>query len=171
MSINTSEFRDILSEFASGVTVVTGHYENSNHAATMTAFCSVSLSPPRVLICVARDSRSHKFISLGGIFAINILTSTQNQLAKDLAQPDLEKQESYDKLQNVPFTTAITGAPILSESQGFIDCVIIESVDIGDHTVFFGEPKAIGRGESGSPLVYYKRQFGQFTINENHIAT
>ena len=170
MSINADDLRDVLSEFASGVTVVTGHYEHSNHAATMTAFCSVSLSPPRVLICVTKDSRSHRIISSGGIFAINMLDSTQSKLARDLAQTESEEQEPYDKLKDVPFTTAITGAPILSESHSFIDCVVIESVDIGDHTVFFGEPKAVGRGKDKPPLVYYKRQFGQFIINQDDVS-
>ena len=167
MTVTSEEFRGTMSSFASGVTVVTGKNNFTVHAATMTAFCSVSISPPRVLICVSKGTRSHQVISSGGVFAVNILTKSQGELAKALAISETSENSSANKLDEYPYTTKITGAPILIEHYAFIDCTVIESVDAGDHTIFFGQPEALGTNENDAPLIYHRRQFGQFSVDIN----
>jgi flavin reductase (DIM6/NTAB) family NADH-FMN oxidoreductase RutF len=165
MTVTPDEFRDTMSSFASGVTVVTGSNNMTVHAATMTAFCSVSVSPPRVLICVSKGTRSHKIISAGGVFAVNILTESQRELARTLASSESSGDSGTNKLDKLLYTTKVTGAPILLEHYAFIDCTIIESVDAGDHTIFFGQPEAVGTNTNEAPLIYNRKQFGQFSVD------
>ena len=160
--VSPDEFRETLGAFASGVTVVTGKHLGVPHAATMTAFCSVSLSPPLVLICVGKDSRSHEFIASGGIFAVNILHESQDELATVLARTGESEDKAARGLVGISHYTKVTGAPILSESHAYLDCTVVQIIDAGDHTVFLGRPEAAGFSKDDAPLVYHKRRFGQF---------
>lgn len=156
MSINSELFRKVLSQFATGVTIVTTRQGETIHGLTANAFCSVSLEPPLVLVCVDQQAHSHNIIRQGGNFAVNILNTTQEALSQRFATNYLS---AVDRFAGVKFRTEITGAPVLEESLGWLDCKLVAAYPGGDHSIFVGEVVALGQPPGDSPLLYYQSQY------------
>jgi flavin reductase (DIM6/NTAB) family NADH-FMN oxidoreductase RutF len=84
MSIDPDLFRQVMSQFATGITIVTTAAGEEMHGLTVNSFCSVSLDPPLVLVCIDKDAHSHDLIAQGKNFAVNILLAAQEPLARRL---------------------------------------------------------------------------------------
>ena len=152
-TIDPATFRSVLGRFASGVTVVTvrdvQHYD---HGMTVSAFCSLSLDPPLVLICVEKSASLHDVLATGNTasqFAVNILETKQEQLARRFAE------EHPDRFDGVGFSRGTTGAPILDDALAVIECQVQSRHPAGDHTIVIGTVIASATSE-GSPLLYYR---------------
>ena len=142
MTIEKDFFRQVMGQFATGVTVVTTCTERGRPVGlTVNAFCSVSLDPPLVLICV--DLRSHALphIRESGKFAVNILTSRQEQLSRCFAT---SSEERYENFCHASYHVAATGAPLIDDVLAFIDARIVAEYPGGDHVIFLGEVVAMG---------------------------
>ena len=152
-TIDPATFRSVLGRFASGVTVVTVQDSHQyDHGMTVSAFCSLSLEPPLVLICIEKSASLHGVIATGETasrFAVNILESKQEELARRFAE------EHPNRFQGVGFTRGVTGAPILDDCLAVIECEVQSRHPAGDHTIVIGA--GIGSATSeGSPLLYYR---------------
>jgi flavin reductase (DIM6/NTAB) family NADH-FMN oxidoreductase RutF len=148
--IEKHDFRRVLGSFAAGVTVVTTRgTDGTAYGLTATAFTSVSLNPPLVLVCVDKRSESHPHLPKSKIFAVNLLAADQEELSGRFAT------SGTDKFAGLETTTAVTGAPILKGALGYVDCRTTQIVDAGDHTIFIGEIQALDAVE-GAPLLYFR---------------
>jgi flavin reductase (DIM6/NTAB) family NADH-FMN oxidoreductase RutF len=156
--INSETFKQAMSQFAAGVTVITTVHQDKPIGITATAFTSVSADPPLILINLSKKLFTHQVVSEGGFFAVNILKSTQKELGMRFAGmiPGIE-----DRFAGLEVETAVTGAPILSHALAWVDCRTWATYDGGDHTIFVGEVVAAGATAEGSPLVYSNRQWQQ----------
>jgi 4-nitrophenol 2-monooxygenase / 4-nitrocatechol 4-monooxygenase, reductase component len=156
--IDNSEFRRVVSHFASGVTVVTTLRPDGRPCGlTASAVCSVSLDPTLVLVCVEKAADSHGCIEQSGVFAVNVLADGKGEtLARRFAGHDL-----VEKFNGVAFRPEHTGAPVLDEALAWLDCRVAERCTGGDHTVFVGEVVAADACE-GTPLLYYRGGYGRF---------
>lgn len=155
-SFSTAEFRAAMSTFATGVTVVTTRAGEVLHGLTVNAFCSLSLTPPLVLICVDKNAQSHDFIIAGRCFAVNVLGAAQQELSKRFAQNNLDGNARF---AGVAHTQAATGAPILAHVISWLDCKLIATHEGGDHSIFVGEVVALGHGEESDPLLYFQSRY------------
>lgn len=143
--------------FASGVTVVTTVHEGKLRGVTVSAFASVSLNPPLVLICIANESESRDWIAESGVFAVNILSDAQEFLSERFAARAPIVNARFD---GVPYHTAITGSPILADSLAWYDCRVEATHAGGDHTIFVGRVETVGLGAEGKPpLVYFANRY------------
>ena len=158
MSINPELFRKVLSWFTTGVTIVTTRDGDEIHGLTVNSFCSVSLAPPLVLVCVDKDAHSHDLIQKSGNFAVNILTAALESLARRFATNNLSAAERFAGIKH---HIEITGAPILAESLGWLDCKLFAAYAGGDHTIFVGEVMALGERPGDEPLLFYQSQYGK----------
>jgi len=152
-AIDPATFRSVLGRFASGVTVVTVRdSQHFDHGMTVSAFCSLSLEPPLVLVCIEKSASLHSVLATGNTasrFAVNILESKQEELARRFAE------EHPDRFDGVGFTRGITGAPILDDCLAIIECEVQSRNSAGDHTIVIGT--VIGSATNdGSPLLYYR---------------
>ena len=155
MPISPDEFRAALSRFASGVTVVTTKDSAGKlYGITVSAFCSVSIEPPLILICIEKVTGSHKALSESGIFVVNILDQTQVELSERFASPIPEKFE------DVEISLNIDGLPVLSGCLANLECRTSQSFEGGDHTIFVGEIENVSIGE-GDPLLYFRSDYRQ----------
>ena len=94
MTIDQHAFRAVLGRFASGVTIVTvTDSEGADRGMTVSAFCSVSLEPPLVLICVDHDASIYEAIRDAEGFTVNILSDGQEALARRFAETDPDRFE------------------------------------------------------------------------------
>jgi flavin reductase (DIM6/NTAB) family NADH-FMN oxidoreductase RutF len=156
--IDPSEFRRVMGHFPTGVTVVTSlHEDGSPCGLTVNAFCSLSLEPPLVLVCVEKAADSFDCIERNGTFAVNILEEGRGEaLSRRFSTWGVE-----DKFRGVAFRTERTGSPILEAALAWADCRVVQRHEAGDHVIFVGEVLE-GDAHEGSPLVYYRGGYGRF---------
>ena len=161
MSVVPDTFRSVLGSFATGVTVVTTRLGETVHGATMSAFASVSIDPPYVLICADHGSASRELIGKSGVFAVNILHEGQSGLSASLADKSTAEQASAHELDDVAHSPGVTGAPILDDRLAYADCRVVNAVEAGDHTIYVGlvEDAGVSPGER-QPLVYFRGRYG-----------
>lgn len=153
MGISQTEFRRILSHFASGVTVVTTSVNGVHHGITVSSFCSLSLEPPLVLICIDQRTLGHAMIRDAGVFAVNILAEDGEWLSRLFASRE------PDKFAQVAYRIGQTGAPLLSAALASLECRLVDQHPGGDHTIFIGEVVCGDAQDRSGPLVYYRRGY------------
>ena len=152
-TITEDEFRAALSRFASGVTVVTTKdKEGRVYGITVSAFCSVSLVPPLVLICVEKQTASHYAIKENEFFVVNVLREDQQHLSEQFAS------RLPDRFDGIEFLENSNGSPILKDALGNLECHLIYSYNAGDHTIFVGEVKKSHIAD-GNPLIYFRGSY------------
>jgi flavin reductase (DIM6/NTAB) family NADH-FMN oxidoreductase RutF len=153
MPISHEEFRQTLSHWASGVTVVTTRRPGGIHGMTASSFCSVSLDPPLVLVCVDRRNRTHSHLVEQGAFCAHILAEGQAELSQRCAG---RMGEQGNELHGVPHREGKTGAPILEGCLAYLECRVLYAHDGGDHTIFVGQIEDSGVNEDAHPLLYFR---------------
>ncbi len=141
MTIEKDFFRQVMGQFATGVTVATTCSHGHATGLTVSAFASVSLDPPLVLICVDLRSNVLAHFRESGIFAVNILTNRQEALSRCFATMS---EERYENFCHADYHVAATGAPILDGVLAFVDARIIAEYPGGDHAIFLGQVEAMG---------------------------
>lgn len=150
MPISSDEFRAALSRFASGVTVVTTKdAEGKPHGITVSAFCSLSLDPPLVLICIEKSAGSHNAFTESGFFVVNILSEEQIAHSNQFAAP------IPDKFNGIKYQTGLEGVPVLENALANLECKLVNSHENGDHTIFVGQVEKTTLSENGKPLLYF----------------
>ena len=148
--VDPDEFKTALSRFASGVTVVTVGVEGKLHGMTASSFASVSLEPPRILVCLDKSSRTRALLS--DAFAVNILSSQQQEISRGFAHAG---DKPFGSLSHEIGTT---GAPLIHGSLAWIECRTASIVDGGDHDIVVGDVVACRTGD-GEPLIYFAREY------------
>lgn len=155
MPASIDQFKSSLSVWASGVCVITYASSDKKGGVTVSSFSSVSLEPPLVLFCLAKDSSAKEAIENAGNFAVNILSVEQKQISADFASGSLDKAAVLEGLNPETLTT---GAPILRDSLASLDCKVNQCIEAGDHWIFIGLVEAVVTKE-GSPLLYFNRNY------------
>lgn len=147
--ISKDEFRRALGRFASGVSIVTSKDAEGNlHGITVSAFCSVSLDPPLVLVCIDKNTGSHHALTQADSFVVNLLAEDQQHLSDRFA--------SYlpDKFSAVKYRLGIDDLPVLEGALANLECRFANAHDNGDHTIFVGQIERATIND-GEPLVYW----------------
>ena len=117
MAVTPDEFRAALSRFPSGVTVVTTRGSDGQlHGITVSAFCSVSLEPPLILVCVEKAASSHTALHESATFIVNILSENQRDLSEHFAS------QLDNKFQTVKYHEGIHGLPVLAGVAASLEC-------------------------------------------------
>ncbi len=156
--VNSNDFKQAMSQFTAGVTVVTTRHEGKPIGITATAFSSVSAEPPLILINLNKGLFTHKVIEKSGIFAVNFLGAHQLDWGMRFAGmfPDIK-----DRFAGIQIATAETGCPILPNCLGWVDCEVWAITDGGDHSIIVGEVKAANGAAGLAPLLYHDRKWGK----------
>lgn len=153
MPITSDEFRTTLGRFASGVTVVTcKDAEDKLWGLTVSAFCSVSMTPPMVLVCVSKTNGSHASFPECGAFVVNILDESQQNISNHFASP------LPDKFSSVEYRLNEKGLPVLRSCLASLECLLRHTYDGGDHTILVGEIEKADVSD-GKPLVYWQGRY------------
>jgi flavin reductase (DIM6/NTAB) family NADH-FMN oxidoreductase RutF len=153
MPVSQDEFRNALSLFASGVTVVsTKDAAGKLHGITVSAFCSVSLDPPMVLICIEKSTVSHYAFEESGVFVVNILRDSQADASERFAMP------FPDKFEDLEYESGIEGVPVLKDTLASLECRLTFSYHGGDHSIFVGQVENVTAGE-GEPLIHFQSEY------------
>jgi Conserved protein/domain typically associated with flavoprotein oxygenases, DIM6/NTAB family len=155
MTIDQHAFRAVLGRFSSGVTVVTlVDGEGVDCGMTVSAFCSVSLVPPLILVCVDHAASIYASMAKAENFTVNILSEGQEALARRFADPE------SDRFDGIGFTRGGNGSAILGDVLGYLQCKVVARHVTGDHDVIIGEVEEASADE-GRPLLYYRGGYAQ----------
>jgi flavin reductase (DIM6/NTAB) family NADH-FMN oxidoreductase RutF len=156
MAVDDAEFKQALSHFASGVTVVTTEHDGKPYGMTVASFASLSLHPPLVLICIEKAVKTHDAIVAAGKFGVSILTKSQAEVSNRFAS------KSEDKFSGLGVVTGSNGIPLIAGALTTLECTVTQQLPGGDHSIFVGEVVATTAGE-GDPLVYYRSAYRDIT--------
>lgn len=159
-TISPAEFRSALSDFPSGVTVVTTlDGERRIAGFTASAFSSLSLDPALVLICPALTSATYPLLVRNRQFAIHILAAGQQEIAMAFASKGNEKTASLAwELSNL-------GNPVLPAASCILECMLWREYEGGDHAILVGEVKRISRSENGV-LLYHRGKISDHPVDQ-----
>jgi flavin reductase (DIM6/NTAB) family NADH-FMN oxidoreductase RutF len=150
MSIDQATFRSVLGRFASGVTVVTACDEKGHdHGMTVSAFCSVSLTPPLVLASIQDDTDMYAVLQKAEYFGVNVLESDQEAISRRFAEHE------GDRFEGIGYSRGVSGVAILDGVLAHAECRIVERHVAGDHMLFVGEVEDAAVHGDG-PLLYYR---------------
>lgn len=163
MPIDSASLRDTLRLWGSGVAVVTtAHDDENGHqiaGMTVSAFNSLSLDPPLILVCVNKNTTTSHLIEKSDVFGISMLSEHDNELSERFAGR-LKLATNEDRFDGVTTFTAVTGSPILRDVMAWLDCRVHERHDGSTHWILIGEVLATGYDAAEpSPLIYYNRRY------------
>lgn len=128
--------------------------DGSDEGMTVSAFCSVSLEPPLVLICIEKNASAYEALTNAPQFVVNVLSAEQEQIARRFSIVDI------DRFEGVGFSRSRNGIAVLDDVLAVIECKRVALHDAGDHTIIVGEIEA-GRTENGTPLLYYRGGYSE----------
>ncbi|THJ00980.1 flavin reductase family protein [Nocardioides sp.] len=150
-------FRDVLSCFASGITVITTMSGSEPVGMTCQSFSSVSLDPPLVMFIPARSSRAWPLIQRSGRFCVNVLAADQEDVSAQMAT------KGTDKFAGISWHPApATGSPVIDGTLAHLDCTIHAVYEGGDHYVVIGRVQHLETHDGVTvpePLLYYKGRY------------
>ena len=153
MPVDPVDFRRALAQFAAGVTVVTTRDgQGRSLGLTVTAFSSVSLEPPLVLVCVDRRSEAHAGFRHAGLFGVSILAEGQEALSRRFAAGGAAK------FRGLELARGATGVPLVPGALAHLECRVSASHEAGDHTIYVGEVLSV-QVCPGRPLLYHDRDY------------
>lgn len=149
MAVSPDAFRSALRKFASGVTIVTVAAGDELHGMTASAFASVSLVPPLILVCLDKASRTLTLLRDTGVFSVNVLGAGQEEVSAAFAQRGVKPFAS------IRHRRGANGTPVLDDAIAILECTTYRLFEAGDHEVVLGEVSA-AQAPGGEPLVYYE---------------
>ena len=156
--VTPDEFRAALGRFASGVTVITVKTaEGGVHGMTANAFCSVSLRPPLVLVCVDHLAETYLHLREHGEFGVSVLKEDQEALSEFFADPERNPDVAYRL--GIRYRNMKSGMPALEQALANLDCRVVDAHAAGDHSIFVGEVREVLVFE-GAPLLYFRGRYG-----------
>ena len=131
---DTRHFRNALSQFATGVTVITTRLPDGSFLGlTASSFNSVSLDPPLVLWSLSQGASSLPVFTGNSHYVINVLAGDQAMLAERFAM------RIENRFEGVDFDLSYTGLPILKGAAAWFECHNRSRYPEGDHVIFVGE--------------------------------
>jgi flavin reductase len=159
-ALDPVEFRRCMRAVPGAVAIITCGEEGTRTGLTATAVCSLSDSPPMLLVCVNESASAHPVICGSQRFAVNILSADHLTLASRFAGRDGAEGEA--RFAGAAWVRSATGASFLSEAIVSFDCVLEAQHHHGSHSIFVGRIVAARSRDGESPLLYLGGRFGTF---------
>jgi flavin reductase (DIM6/NTAB) family NADH-FMN oxidoreductase RutF len=170
VAIDPELLRGVMRHWPTGVAILTTRHNGVAHGMTVNSFCSVSLDPPLVLASLEQAVRTHRLLAQSGVFAISFLRDEQEWISNRFAG---RETENTDRFEGLEVYYGVTGAPILADNIGHLDCNVTAAYPAGRNTIFVGEVVSAGVGtavpvvgdegdaEHGAvrPLLYFNRGY------------
>lgn len=155
MSIDSDLFRSVLGRFGSGVSIITTHdTDGRDHGMTVSAFSSLSLDPPLVLVAIGNDATMARVMSRADSFAVNVLGEDQQELSRRFAG------KLDDRFAGVTLTHGLYGDALLDGALGTLECRVVARHPAGDHVIVVGQVEGAA-AHDGRPLLYFRGRYAK----------
>ncbi|MEV8438200.1 flavin reductase family protein [Actinosynnema sp. NPDC051121] len=155
-AIEIAEFRTLMSHFPTGVAVITTTGEDgSPRGMTVSSVCSVTLSPPTLLVCLRNGSPTLDAVLARGAFAVNFLHGNAKPVA------ELFASGAPDRFDLIPWhlPPRAGGPHLVEDAHAVADCQVSRTELVGDHTVVFGQAFQVAQEHGHLPLLYGMREY------------
>ena len=163
--IQATDYRNAMSLLTTAVNVITTAGVSGLHGFTASAVCSVTDTPPTLLVCMNQSSRSHTHFIENKILSVNVLGAQHEQISNAFAS---SKLNSEDRFKLGAWSTLETGSPILDDALVSFDCEIEQIQAVGTHSIFMCRVVAIKQSQPNESLVYFNR--GYHTVGQLELA-
>lgn len=155
MAASIDDFKKSMQYWGSGVSVVTTASEKFGlQGMTVTAFSSVSVNPPQILVCINETADTGAGIQLSERFTVNVLNANQQEVSNYFAGGASQSE----RFAITPWQPGSNGCPVLTESLMSLECHLVEQFHCGTHWIMIGEVQHCVCRE-GEPLLYYKGNY------------
>ncbi|WP_236551783.1 flavin reductase family protein [Aeromicrobium sp. 9AM] len=146
-------YRDVLGQYASGVTVVTTVLDGVPVGMTCQSFTSVSLDPPLVAFLPMKTSRAFAAIRMSRRFCVNFLAAEQADVSNTFASL------ADDKFADITWQPTSNGMPLIDGTVGWVDCTVQDVHEAGDHYLVIGRVEDLGHGDAENPLLFHRGRY------------
>jgi 3-hydroxy-9,10-secoandrosta-1,3,5(10)-triene-9,17-dione monooxygenase reductase component len=146
-------YRDVLGQYASGVTVVTTVLDKVPVGMTCQSFTSVSLDPPLVAFLPMKTSRAFAAIRKSRRFCVNFLAADQAEVSNTFASL------ADDKFADIDWQPTSAGMPRIDGIVGWVDCTVQDVHEAGDHYLVIGRVEDLGHGDADKPLLFHRGRY------------
>jgi flavin reductase ActVB len=154
--ITSSEYRDAMARVASGVAIVTtSDSEGRWWGFTASSFTPLSIEPPLILVCLARDAGCHPVFTSVPAFQVNLIGPEHERLAARFGSKGVDKFAGLESA----FRTGRKGLPVLDDALASLHCRTVEMPQGGDHTILIASVEEVRLRAGGMPAVHADRRF------------
>lgn len=155
MAAHQECFRKAMSRLSAAVNIITTDGAAGRHGITASAVCSVTDTPPTLLVCVNRRSGLHMRFRQNGVLCVNVL-GERHQAASQRFSTATDFASRFD---HDTWICLVTGSPVLSDANVSLDCRIRQVSDVGTHSVYFCEVVGMALADQVDGLVYFNRGY------------
>lgn len=156
--MDSATFRRLMSRFASGIAIITTRDGERDLGMTVNAFCSVSLSPPLVLVCVDHQATMHDLLLRHPKLGISIMASEHEAHCRRFA----DKRETR-RFDGVACRRGESSVLLLEDAMAHLECQLVRHCAAGDHTIFIAQVER-GSMRDARPLLFFGGQFARLAI-------
>lgn len=156
-TIDRTTFRNAMSRLGAPVNVITTDGPAGRHGLTASAVCSVTDTPPTMIVCVNRSAGAHGSLVGNGVLCVNVLTGRHKDLSGTFGGG--QGLDIDGRFATASWRVLTTGAPVLTDAAVSLDCRISRTEEIGTHTVFFCEVVDIAIADDPEGLIYFNRSY------------
>ena len=156
MTLDPEQLRRAMRAWTTGVAIVTAVYEGKRYGMTVNSFTSISLEPPMISVALRQLTHTYELVEKSGEFSLTVLSANQGEISDRFAGkvPDIT-----DRFEEVEIESLLIDAPLIKGGMAYLNCRVVNSIPVGENTLFIAEVIAArGEGE-GNPLVYHNRVF------------
>lgn len=151
--VDPDDFKSAMRQLASGVSLITAGQGANRRGLTATAVCSLSTSPPSLVVCVNRQTEGAGVIRETGHFCVNIVAAEHQFLAQRFAGQDGAR--GLERFLQGDWIELKTGAPVLADAIAAFDCEVLDLIERETHLIIIGGVRAARFAESRDALVYH----------------
>ena len=163
MTLDAEQLRHAMRAWTTGVTVVTATHGRQQYGMTVNSFTSISLDPPLVSLTLKKLTHTHDLVEKSGEFSVTILASDQKEFSDRFAG---KHPEIKDRFEGIVTWTLSIDAPLLKGGTAYFNCRVVNSIPVGENTLFVAEVIAAQGEGTGAPLVYHNRVYWKLIEQE-----
>ncbi|MET3615024.1 flavin reductase [Rhizobium aquaticum] len=154
-SVSPQTFREAMSKMGAAVNIVTSDGPAGKVGFAATAVCSVTDTPPTLLVCLNRSASVFNAVMENRTLCVNVLSSGHDRLSNLFGG----KTPVEERFAAASWHRGASGAPVLDDAVVSFDCVVTESMDVGTHRVLFCSVLQVSNGDEAEALIYFKRGY------------
>lgn len=155
IEIDQATFRQGMSNLGAAVNVITTDGAAGQAGFTASAVCSVTDSPPTLLVCLNRSASVFEKFKTNKVLCVNTLATHQTELSNVFGG----KTPMSERFLRGKWSTLITQAPVLDDALVSFDCEVVQSMSVGSHDVLICQVKAMKQNEGMNALMYFNRTY------------
>jgi flavin reductase len=157
VAVEKQAYREAMAQLGAAVNVITTDGPGGRAGFTASAVCSVTDSPPTLLVCANRTNDSYPAMRANSVLCVNTLAGAHEELSPVFA--GMTQHTMAARFDGATWHTLLTGAPALDGALVAFDCRITQIVEVGTHDVFICAVEAVEVGEMHEGLIYYARGY------------